>query len=158
MPDITGSKILVIGGAGLIGSHIVDALTKEEVDDIVIYDNFCRGTLKNLEQALKDPRVSIQDTGGDILQADILQGAMKGKDFVFHLAALWLLQCHEYPRAAFDVNIRGTFNVLEACRDQGVRRLVYSSSASVYGDAVELPMTEDGSPDRARIKELYGGE
>ncbi|MFQ5572332.1 MAG: NAD-dependent epimerase/dehydratase family protein, partial [Rhodothermales bacterium] len=63
-------------------------------------------------------------------------------DYVIHLAALWLLQCHEYPRAAFDVNIQGTFNVLEACRDHGVKRLVYSSSASVYGDAVEIPMQE----------------
>ena len=64
-------------------------------------------------------------------------------DGVFHFAALWLLQCHEFPRAAFDVNIRGTFNVLEACVANGIKRLVYSSSASVYGDAVEEPMTED---------------
>jgi UDP-glucose 4-epimerase len=62
---------------------------------------------------------------------------------VVHLAALWLLHCHEYPRAAFDVNVRGTFNVLEACRKHGVKRLVYSSSASVYGDAREVPMTEE---------------
>jgi UDP-glucose 4-epimerase len=64
-------------------------------------------------------------------------------DGVIHLAALWLLQCHEYPRAAFDVNIRGTFNVLEACVANHIKRLVYSSSASVYGDAIEEPMTED---------------
>jgi len=81
--------------------------------------------------------------GGDILQTDILQQAVKESDQVVHLAALWLLQCHEYPRAAFEVNIRGTFNVLEACRDRGIERLVYSSSASVYGDAVEMPMTEE---------------
>ena len=68
---------------------------------------------------------------------------MKGADGVFHFAALWLLQCHEFPRSAFDVNVRGTFNVIEACVQQGVKRLVYSSSASVYGDAVEEPMTED---------------
>jgi len=68
---------------------------------------------------------------------------MKGIDGVFHLAALWLLQCHEYPRAAFDVNVQGTFNVLEACVANKVKRLVHSSSASVYGDAVEEPMTED---------------
>ena len=71
--------------------------------------------------------------------------ALKGADGVFHFAALWLLECHEKPRDAFDVNIQGTFNVIEACRDQGVERLVYSSSASVYGDAVEEPMTEDHS-------------
>ena len=68
---------------------------------------------------------------------------LKGADGVFHFAALWLLQCHEFPRAAFDVNVRGTFNVLEACVRNGVKRLVWSSSASVYGDAVEEPMTED---------------
>jgi UDP-glucose 4-epimerase len=72
-----------------------------------------------------------------------LAAALKGADGVFHFAALWLLQCHEFPRSAFDVNIRGTFNVIEACVQQGVKRLVYSSSASVYGDAMEEPMTED---------------
>jgi UDP-glucose 4-epimerase len=77
------------------------------------------------------------------MQTDILQSAFEGADGVFHLAALWLLQCHEYPRTAFDVNVRGTFNVMEACVAKGVKRLVYSSSASVYGDAVEEPMTED---------------
>jgi len=68
---------------------------------------------------------------------------MKGIDYTFHLAALWLLQCYEYPRAAFDVNIRGTFNVLEACVNNKIKKLVYSSSASVYGDALEIPMRED---------------
>jgi UDP-glucose 4-epimerase len=68
---------------------------------------------------------------------------MKESDYVVHLAALWLLQCHDFPRSAFEVNVRGTFNVLEACRDAGIKRLVYSSSASVYGDAVQIPMTEE---------------
>lgn len=143
MADIRGSKILVIGGAGFIGSHVVDELLKEDVEEVIVYDNFCRGTRENLEDALKDPRAKIHDVGGDILQSDILNSAVSQSDYVIHLAALWLLQCFEYPRAAFDVNIRGTFNVLEACRDYNVKRLVYSSSASVYGDAVEIPMTED---------------
>jgi len=68
---------------------------------------------------------------------------MKGKDYVIHLAALWLLQCYEYPRAAFEVNVKGTFNVLEACVNNKIKKLIYSSSASVYGDAVEIPMTEE---------------
>lgn len=143
MKDLTGSKILVIGGAGFIGSHIVEELIKEPVEEIVVYDNFCRGTKENLKEALKDSRVKIYDIGGDITQTDILDSAMKGKDYVIHLAALWLLQCYEYPRAAFDVNIRGTFNVLEACVNNKIKKLVYSSSASVYGDALEIPMTED---------------
>jgi UDP-glucose 4-epimerase len=141
--NITGSKILVIGGAGLIGSHVVDELLKEDIKEVIVYDNFCRGTHENLESALKDPRCRIYEIGGDILQTDILDTAMKGVDGVIHLAALWLLQCYEYPRAAFDVNIRGTFNVLEACVANNIKRIVYSSSASVYGDAVTDIMTED---------------
>lgn len=143
MGNIDGKRVLVIGGAGLIGSHIVDQLTGEDVASITVYDNFCRGTHTNLQQALRDPRVRIHEVGGDITQPDILDSAVREADCVIHLAALWLLQCHEYPQAAFDVNIRGTFNVLEACRQRGIERLVYSSSASVYGNAVETPMTED---------------
>jgi UDP-glucose 4-epimerase len=141
--DIRGKKIVVIGGAGLIGSHCVDQLVCEDVREIVVFDNFARGTAENLTAALNDPRVRVFEAGGDVMQTDVLRAALEGADGVFHLAALWLLQCHEFPRAAFDVNIRGTFNVIEACVACGVKRLVYSSSASVYGDAVEEPMTED---------------
>ncbi|NQV82611.1 MAG: NAD-dependent epimerase/dehydratase family protein [Rhodospirillales bacterium] len=140
--DIEGEKLVVIGGGGLIGSHTLDALIGEDVGEIVVFDNFVRGSLGNLENALKDPRVRIVEDG-DIRDVEALNTVLKGADGVFHFAALWLLECHEQPRAAFDVNIQGTFNVLEACRDQGVGRLVSSSSASVYGDAVEEPMTED---------------
>jgi UDP-glucose 4-epimerase len=140
--DIRGRRILVIGGAGLIGSHVVEELLREDIKEVIVYDNFCRGTHENLQETLKDSRCRIYEIGGDILQTDILNAAMEGVDGVIHLAALWLLQCHEYPRAAFDVNIRGTFNVLEACVRNHIKRLVYSSSASVYGDAVEEPMTE----------------
>ncbi len=141
--DLAGKKIVVVGGAGLIGSHTVDELIKEDVKEIIIYDNFVRGTHGNIENALKDPRVRVFEIGGDICQTDILNEAFKKADGVFHFAALWLLQCHEFPRAAFDVNIAGTFNILEACVNQGVKRLVYSSSASVYGDAVSEPMDEN---------------
>lgn len=141
--DINGKTLVLIGGAGLIGSHTVDALLEENVREIRIFDNFVRGTRENLSNALSDPRVSIFEAGGDITQTDILRAALDGADGVFHFSALWLLQCHDYPRAAFDVNVGGTFNVLEACVAAGVERFVYSSSASVYGDAVEEPMTED---------------
>lgn len=141
--DIKGARILVIGGAGLIGSHAVEELLKEDVKEVIIYDNFCRGTVENIETSLKDPRCRIFEAGGDVMQTDILDEAMRGVDGVIHLAALWLFQCYEYPRAAFDVNIRGTFNVLEACVAHKIKRLVYSSSASVYGDAVTDIMTED---------------
>lgn len=141
--ELNGKRLLVIGGAGLIGSHTVDTLLKQDVREIVVYDNFVRGRPENLAQAMKDPRVKLFEIGGDIGQTDILEAAMAGMDGVFHFAALWLLQCHEFPRSAFDVNIRGTFNVLEACVKSGIKRLVYSSSASVYGDAVREPMDED---------------
>ncbi|MDA0740606.1 MAG: NAD-dependent epimerase/dehydratase family protein [Bacteroidetes bacterium] len=141
--DISGKKLVVIGGAGLIGSHTVDRLLQHDVGEVIVYDNFVRGREENLASALKDPRVKIYDVGGDIMQTDILQSALTGADGVFHFAALWLLQCHEYPRTAFDVNVRGTFNVMEACVEKGVKRLVYSSSASVYGDALREPMDED---------------
>jgi UDP-glucose 4-epimerase len=143
MADIRGKRILVIGGAGFIGSHVVDELLKEDIEQIIVYDNFARGARGNLEDALTDPRVRIFEVGGDILHTDVLAAAVNESDQVIHLAALWLLQCYDYPRVAFDVNIRGTFNVLEACQQKGIERLVYSSSASVYGDAVEIPMTEE---------------
>ena len=151
--DIEGKRFLVIGGAGLIGSHTVDLLLKEKVKEIIIFDNFVRGTRDNLNNALKDKRCSIYDLGGDILQNDILEESMKNIDGVFHFAALWLLQCHEFPRSAFEVNIKGTFNVLEACIKQKVARLIYSSSASVYGDAVTEPMKEDH---KFNNKNFYG--
>lgn len=140
--DLKGKKIVVVGGAGLIGSHTVDELVKEDVKEIIIYDNFVRGTQENIEKVLKDPRVKVFEVGGDICQLDILNEALKDADGVFHFAALWLLQCHDFPRSAFKVNVEGTFNVLDACIVNNVKRLVYSSSASVYGDAVKEPMDE----------------
>ena len=112
--DIAGKRLLVVGGAGLIGSHVVEELLKTDVGEVVVYDNFCRGTMENLRGALEDPRVSVFPHGGDILHRDILERAMEGIDGVFHLAALWILQCHEYPETAFQVNVRGTFNVIMA--------------------------------------------
>lgn len=140
--DLKGKTFLVIGGAGFIGSHLVDQLIQEDVAEVRIFDNFTRGSEGNLAEALKDPRVTVFELGGELMHRDILDAAMKGVDGVFHLAALWLLHCYDFPRSAFEVNIGGTFNVLEAMINNGVKRLVSSSSASVYGDALEEPMTE----------------
>ena len=139
---VEGSKILVIGGAGFIGSFVVSELLKSKVGKVVVYDNFARGKSGNLEESLKDPRCELYSNGGDVRETDILNDAMQGCDAVIHLAAMWLLHCKDFPRTAFHVNIEGTFNVLEACVKNNVKRLVYSSSASVYGDASEVPMTE----------------
>lgn len=139
---IQNSKILVIGGAGFIGSFVVSELLKNDVGKVVIFDNFTRGKSGNMANSLKDPRCSLYPNGGDVRDVDILNDAMQGCDAVIHLAAMWLLHCKDFPRTAFHVNIEGTFNVLEACVKNNIKRLVYSSSASVYGDASEVPMTE----------------
>ena len=141
--DLNGKKILVIGGAGFIGGFVVAELLKHPVKEITIYDNFTRGKMENIDTSLKDDRCSIYPFGGDVREVDILDKAVEGMDYVFHLAAMWLLHCKDFPRTAFDVNIAGTFNVLEACVKHKVKKLISSSSASVYGDAVEVPMTED---------------
>jgi UDP-glucose 4-epimerase len=139
---LENSNVLVIGGAGFIGSFVVKELLKHSVASVVIYDNFARGNMDNIVEPLKDPRCKIYENGGDIRDLDILDSAMKGMDYVFHLSAMWLLHCKDFPRTAFEVNIAGTFNVLEACVKNKIKKLVYSSSASVYGDAVEVPMRE----------------
>jgi len=136
------TKIVVIGGGGLIGSHTIDLLTHYEFKELIIFDNFARGKLKNLNNALKDKRVKVYEYGGNILDCDILQKCLEKADCVFHFAALWLLHCHEFPNSAFEVNVRGTFNVMEACVKNKVKKLIYSSSASVYGDALYEPIDE----------------
>ncbi len=141
--NLNDKKVLVLGGAGFIGSHVVSELLKTNVNQIIIFDNFSRGKYENIEKSVKDKRCKIYPNGGDIRDTDILNDAMKNIDIVIHLAAMWLLHCKDYPRTAFKVNIEGTFNVLEACVKNNIQRLIYSSSASVYGDAVEIPMSEN---------------
>jgi UDP-glucose 4-epimerase len=141
MPQIEGSTIAVIGGAGFIGSHIVDQLLAEQVERVIVVDNFVRGTRGNLAAAARDPRVEIRE--GSILDLPFLDQVMEESDYAFHLAALWLHECVHHPRDAVEVNALGTYNVIEAAQRANLGKVVYSSSASVYGDALALPMTED---------------
>lgn len=141
MLNIEDTRILVIGGAGFVGSHIVDQLTQEPVREVVVLDNFVRGTRANLRQAVQDDRVCVVE--GSVTNLELLRDLMQGTDYVFHLAALWLYECVHQPRAALEVNVVGTYNVVETAQQAGVKKVVYSSSASVYGDALSVPMTEE---------------
>jgi UDP-glucose 4-epimerase len=139
--ELAGKRIMLIGGAGLVGSHIVDQLTKDPVAEIVVFDNFIRGTKGNLADATRSPKVRIVE--GSITDREGLARAVEGMDGVFLLASLWLGECVNDPRVAWETNTLGTWNVVEACRAAGVKRIVYSSSASVYGNALFTPMTEE---------------
>ena len=139
--DISGSRVMLIGGAGLVGSHLADQLVDEGGKEIIIFDNFVRGTYQNLAQAVKSPKVKVIE--GSIADRALLRETMTGVDIVFSLAALWLFECVENPRACVEINIVGNYNVIELAHELGVKKIVHSSSASVYGDAVEVPMTEE---------------
>ncbi len=140
MNSLENAKIVVIGGAGFVGSHIVDQLLLEPVSSVVVYDNFVRGARSNLKH-IQDSRLEVVE--GSICDRATLQETISGADYVFLLAALWLYECVHEPRSAVEVNVVGTFNVIEAAKEAGVKKVIYSSSASVYGDALFTPMTED---------------
>ena len=139
--DLADKRIVLIGGAGLIGSYVVDQLTLEPVREILVFDNFVRGTRANLAQAMANPKVRVVQAS--MTDRDAVRRELEGADGLFLLASLWLGECVSEPRSAWDVNTMGTWNVVEACRDLGVKRVVYSSSASVYGNALSIPMTEE---------------
>jgi UDP-glucose 4-epimerase len=138
---LSNSRVLVIGGAGFVGSHLVDQLLREPVREIRVLDNFVRGVAGNLRQALEDDRVRVVE--GSITDPELLREVIQDTDYVFHLAALWLHECVHRPRAAVEVNVAGTYNVIEAAQQARVKKIIYSSSASVYGDALFTPMTEE---------------
>jgi UDP-glucose 4-epimerase len=138
--QLDGTRVLITGGAGLIGSHIADLLVQERVDEIVVFDNFVRGQPKNLAWALANGPVRI--ITADIRDSAAVAQAMQGIDLVFHQAAIRITQCAEEPRLALEVLANGTFNVLEAAVNAGVKKVVAASSASVYGLAEEFPTTE----------------
>jgi len=141
---IAGATALVTGGAGTIGSTIVDQLLAAGVGEVRILDNLVRGRRGNLRAALADPRASL--VVGDIRDRDVVDDLTRGCDLVFHQAAIRITQCAEEPRLALEVLADGTFNVIEAAARHRVRRIVAASSASVYGLAEEFPTREDHHP------------
>ena len=145
-------RILITGGAGLVGSHIADLLVKEGVSEIIVLDNFTRGCRDNLAWTQANGPLVIVD--GDIRDRQLLTDIMQGVDIVFHQAAIRITQCAEEPRLALEVLADGTFNVLEAAVKAGVKKVVAASSASIYGMAENFPTTESHHPYNNRT--LYG--
>jgi UDP-glucose 4-epimerase len=137
-------RVLVTGGAGAIGSNVTDELVLAGAEEIVVLDNFVRGRRENLAWAQANGPVTLVE--GDIRDQALVRRLMTGVDVVFHLAAIRITQCAEEPRLALEVLVDGTYNVVEAAVDAGVRKLVASSSASVYGLAEEFPTTEAHHP------------
>lgn len=139
-----GERCLVTGGAGTIGSTIVDQLLAAEAAEIVVLDNFVRGRAENLSGALASGKVKLID--GDIRDRQLVTTLMSGIDVVFHQAAIRITQCATEPRLAMEVLVNGTYEIVEAAADAGVRKVVAASSASVYGLAEEFPTGERHHP------------
>lgn len=143
---LTGQRMLVTGGAGTIGSNLVDQLVDAGAAEIVVLDNFVRGRRENLAAAVAAAGDRLTVVEGDINDAGLVHKLTEGIDVVFHLAALRITQCAEQPRLALESLVDGTFTVIEAAVAHGVRKVVASSSASVYGLAEEFPTTERHHP------------
>jgi UDP-glucose 4-epimerase len=139
---IKDSRCLVIGGAGLVGVHVVEALIDAGAGEIVVYDSLVRGTEEQVERTAAGAS-NVRLVVGDIRDFDLLANTTTGIDFVFSQAAMWLRQCQEHPRESLDVNVIGTFNVFQACVDAKVKKIVHASSSSVYGEGLYLPTDED---------------
>jgi UDP-glucose 4-epimerase len=142
--SLDGQRVLVTGGAGTIGSHLVDQLVLEGAGEVLVLDNFVRGRRENLRGAISTGSVRVVE--GDIRNRDLVAKLMRGVDTVFHQAAIRITQCAEEPRLALEVLVDGTFNVVESAAREGVRKLVAASSASVYGLAERFPTTEYQHP------------
>jgi len=141
---IKGQRCLVTGGAGTIGSTITDQLVAADAAEVIVLDNLVRGRRENLAGALASGKVRLVE--GDIRDRGLVPGLMAGIDLVFHQAAIRITQCATEPRLALEVLVDGTYEVVEAAADAGVRKVVAASSASVYGLAEEFPTTEKHHP------------
>jgi len=152
LPDLSDKRILVTGGAGFIGSHIVDLLVEEGCREIVALDNMVRGRPENLEKALARGPVRLVE--GDIRDRELMESLVEAADIVFHQAALRITHCAAEPRLAMQVMVQATFDLLELCATYRVEKVIAASSASIYGMAETFPTTEKHHPYGNRT--LYG--
>ncbi|QMU27456.1 NAD-dependent epimerase/dehydratase family protein [Adhaeribacter radiodurans] len=150
---IQNSSILVTGGAGFIGSYVVEELLKSKPAKIIILDNLIRGSLENMNSFIQNPLVKFIE--GDVRDTTLLENCIAGIDYVFHMAALRINACAANPREGFEVMLRSTFNLAELCVKYKVRKVIYSSSASVYGLAQHFPTPETDNPYDNQT--FYGG-
>lgn len=141
---VKDSVIVVTGGAGFIGSYVVEELIPLQPKKIVIIDNFIRGSRENMKSFIDNPIVDFYE--GDIRDTIKLEHCIAGADYVFHMAALRINACAASPRDGFDVMLKSTFEVAELCRKHKVKKVIYSSSASVYGLAQHFPTPETDNP------------
>ena len=152
MTDLKGKRVLVTGGAGFIGSHIVDLLTEEGCTEIVALDNMVRGRPENLTLAMTRGPVRLVD--GDIRDHNLMASLVEGAEIVFHQAALRITHCAAQPRLAMQVMVQSTFDLLELCVEHEVEKVIAASSASVYGMAEQFPTNEGHHPYNNRT--FYG--
>lgn len=152
MFELKEKRVVVTGGAGCIGSHVVDQLLEAGVREVVVIDNFDHGRRENLQNALATGRVTIVE--GDIRDVQLLNKIFQGIDYCFHLASLKIIQSMAEPRHALEVNVVGTYNILEACVQHKVQKVVLASTASIYGQADTFPTKEAHHPYNNRT--LYG--
>ncbi len=141
---IKDSIILVTGGAGFIGSYVIEELIPLQPKKIIIIDNFIRGTEANMKNFIKNPLIEFQK--GDIRDFVLLENCIKGTDYVFHMAALRINACAANPREGFEVMLKATFELASLCVKHKVKKVIYSSSASVYGLALHFPTPETDNP------------
>jgi UDP-glucose 4-epimerase len=139
-----GRRVLITGGAGAVGSNLADQLVRAGAGEILVLDNLVRGRRENLAWALANGPVDLIE--GDIRDRALVADVMNGVDVLFHMAALRITQCAAQPRAALEVMVEGSYNVLESAIESGVRKVVAASSASAYGLAVDFPTTEAHHP------------